>query len=228
MAYTKAQADAFIAKIAPLIQKEATLRGYKSCAAVVAQAIIEGAAGTSALAAKYNNHFGLKAGSAWMKAGKPAVNMKTKEEYTPGKLVSINDYFRAYANMEDGVKGYYDFISTARYANLKTAADYKTYATFLKNDGYATSSSYINTLCNTVVKYNLTMYDKGSMPTLRVGSTGEAVRNLQQILTYMGYTLKIDGIFGAKTKEAVMAFQASQDIGVDGIVGAQTWSKLIL
>lgn len=155
MGYTAAQAKAFIEHIAPLIQAEAKKRGYKICSTTIAQAIIEGAAGTSGLA-KYHNHFGMKCGSSWKGA---SVNMKTKEEYTPGTLTTIKDNFRAYASDEEGVKGYYDFISTKRYANLKTASTYKEFAQYLKNDGYATSSSYVNSLCSTVTKYNLTKYD---------------------------------------------------------------------
>lgn len=223
MGYTTAQCQTFIARIAPMIQTEAIKRGYHSCASVIAQAIIESAAGTSGLA-KYHNYFGMKCGSSWK--GK-SVNFKTKEEYSVGTLTTIRDNFRVYDSMESGVKGYYDFISSARYANLKQARDYKTYATFLKNDGYATSSTYINTLCSCVVKYNLTQFDKGYMPTLRKGDRGEAVRNMQSFLTYRGYTLVLDGIFGPKTDEAVKAFQSERNIDVDGIVGPVTWSKLL-
>ncbi|MBQ0113640.1 MAG: glucosaminidase domain-containing protein [Bacteroidales bacterium] len=206
-----------------MIQTEAIKRGYHSCAAVIAQAIIESAAGTSGLA-KYHNYFGMKCGSSWKGE---SVNFKTKEEYKVGTLATIRDNFRVYESMEAGVKGYYDFISSARYSNLKQATDYKTYATFLKNDGYATSSAYVNTLCACVTKYNLTQFDKGYMPTLRRGDRSEAVRNLQSFLTYRGYTLVIDGIFGIRTFEAVQAFQSERNITVDGIVGPVTWSKLL-
>lgn len=156
MGYTSAQAKAFINQIAPLIQAEAKKRGYKICSTVIAQAIIESASGTSSLGYKYHNYFGLKCGSAWKGA---SVNMKTKEEYTVGTLTSIRDNFRAYTNMVAGVAGYYDFISTKRYANLKTAETYIQYAERLKADGYATSSMYVNTLVSTVRKYDLAKYD---------------------------------------------------------------------
>lgn len=161
MGYTLSQANAFIERIAPLMILEAQKRGYKVVSTAIAQAIIEGAAGTSKLAKPpYNNHWGLKCGKAWLDAKKPSVNMKTKEEYIPGKLTTINDYFRAFPNGDaEAVKGYYDFISAKRYANLKTAVTYKQYAEFLKADGYATSNSYISTLSNTVVKYCLQKYD---------------------------------------------------------------------
>ena len=162
MGYSSAQVKSFINMIAPIIVTEGKARGYKVFSTTIAQAIIEGAAGTSVLAKTYHNHFGLKCGSARMKAGKPSVNMKTKEEYKVGNLVTINDYFRVYANDIEGVKGYYDFISTKRYANLKTANNYTEFANMLKSDGYATSSTYINTLCVTVKKYELEKYDTGN------------------------------------------------------------------
>lgn len=159
MGYTSAQAKEFINMIAPLMVAEGKARGYSVISTAIAQAIIEGAAGTSGLA-KYHNHWGLKCGSSWK--GK-SVNMKTKEEYTVGTLTTIKDNFRAYDSDQEGVKGYYDFISSKRYANLKTAKNYKEYAEMLKADGYATSSTYVNTLCSTVQKYDLQKYDDAEM-----------------------------------------------------------------
>lgn len=159
--YTENDAKAFIEYIAPIIKAEADKRGYKIISTTIAQAIIEGACGKSKLSSPpYNNHFGLKAGSKWMQAGKPAVNMKTGEEYTVGHVTMINDWFRSYPEGDEScVAGYYDFISSSRYANLKTAKDFEEFATFLKKDGYATSSTYVKTLCNTVRKYGLYQWD---------------------------------------------------------------------
>lgn len=160
MGYTSAQAKAFIEHIAPIIQREGFSRGYSIVSTTISQAIIEGACGTSKLARDYHNHFGLKCGSKWR--GK-SVNMKTKEEYTPGTLTDIRDNFRAYDTDIEGVEGYYDFISTSRYANLRDAKTARQFAEYLKADGYATSSSYVNTLCNTVAKYGLERYDEKNL-----------------------------------------------------------------
>lgn len=157
MGYTTAQAKNFIKEIAPLIQAESKKRGYKVCSTVIAQAIVESGI-TSTLAVKYHNYFGMKCGSSWK--GK-SVNLKTKEEYTVGVLTTIKDNFRVYGSMAEGVVGYYDFVSAKRYANLKTAKDYVQYAEYLKQDGYATSSTYVNTLVSVVKKYDLTKYDGG-------------------------------------------------------------------
>ena len=153
---TAAQVKAFIESIAPIIQKYAKAKGYKVASPIIAQACVESAFGTSALGKKYHNYFGMKCGSSWKGA---SVNMSTKEEYTPGKVTNIKDNFRVYANMEEGVKGYFDFINKTRYKNLLTATDAKGYLTLIKQDGYATSSSYITTNMNVVTKYGLTKYD---------------------------------------------------------------------
>lgn len=151
---SNAQARAFIQKIAPLIQAEARARGYKVCSPIIAQAVIESRYGESGLA-KYHNYFGLKCGSSWKG---PSVNMKTKEEVN-STLISIRDNFRTFPDMPAGVKGYFDFISTKRYANLKTAETPEEYLGRIKADGYATSSSYVQTNMNCIAKYELEKWD---------------------------------------------------------------------
>ena len=156
MGYTSAQAKQFIEYIAPLIQREGFARGYSVVSTTIAQAVIEGACGTSRLARDYHNHFGLKCGKAWKGA---SVNMKTGEYYG-GQYTTIKDNFRAYPNDLEGIEGYYNFISVKRYDNLRDARTYRQFAEYLKADGYATSPTYINTLCNTVQKYNLERFDE--------------------------------------------------------------------
>ncbi|MBW4600818.1 MAG: peptidoglycan-binding protein [Calothrix sp. FI2-JRJ7] len=59
--------------------------------------------------------------------------------------------------------------------------------------------------------------------TLKQGSTGAAVRDLQQDLTVLKYyTGAVDGVFGAKTKDAVVKFQQQNSVKVDGVVGYET------
>ena len=64
-------------------------------------------------------------------------------------------------------------------------------------------------------------------PTVSYGSRGDAVRKLQELLNALGYDCgSVDGIFGSKTKAAVLAFQKANGLGADGIVGPLTWAKL--
>ena len=66
-----------------------------------------------------------------------------------------------------------------------------------------------------------------TMPLLKKGSQGEAVKKLQQTLNSKGYKLTEDGDFGNKTEAAVKAFQKANGLEVDGEVGPMTWGVLL-
>jgi peptidoglycan hydrolase-like protein with peptidoglycan-binding domain len=59
------------------------------------------------------------------------------------------------------------------------------------------------------------------MPTLKYGSNGDAVKQLQASLG-----IKTDGIFGPKTADAVKQYQTSNGLLADGIVGPKTTAKM--
>ncbi len=62
---------------------------------------------------------------------------------------------------------------------------------------------------------------------LRQGSTGAEVKEVQRRLKNWGYyTGAVDGIFGAGTKKAVVAFQKKNGLTADGIVGKATYAAL--
>ena len=64
------------------------------------------------------------------------------------------------------------------------------------------------------------------MALLKYGSRGSEVRRLQEALNKAGYQLDTDGIYGEKTRSAVRKYQRANGLGVDGIVGDQTWGAL--
>ncbi len=74
----------------------------------------------------------------------------------------------------------------------------------------------------------------GQRPVLRRGSRGPAVQDLQTRLN-MWLTaarpglkqLVVDGIFGTRTLHAVQAYQQSQGLTADGVVGLRTWTRLL-
>ena len=70
----------------------------------------------------------------------------------------------------------------------------------------------------------ITMQISANIPTLsRYGSTGTEVRNIQSVLKRLGYyTGTVDGIYGAKTKSAVISFQRDCGLTQDGICGPVT------
>ena len=67
-----------------------------------------------------------------------------------------------------------------------------------------------------------------SYPTLKKGARGNITKLVQEKLVSLGYnTNGIDGIFGSATKKAIISFQKSNGLVADGIVGKNTWKKLI-
>ena len=63
--------------------------------------------------------------------------------------------------------------------------------------------------------------------TYKQGSTGSVVKTIQQKLKIWGYySGAVDGIYGAKTKAAVVSFQKKNGLTADGVVGAKTLKAL--
>lgn len=66
-----------------------------------------------------------------------------------------------------------------------------------------------------------------SRPTLKVGSQGEQVSELQAALRLLGfYSGAVDGIYRQDTASAVSLFKRAVDLNPDGIVDAITWQRL--
>ncbi|MFJ5927721.1 peptidoglycan-binding protein [Kitasatospora sp. NPDC092948] len=68
-------------------------------------------------------------------------------------------------------------------------------------------------------------YDRSNAYTER-GDAGARVKELQSLLNYHGYSVGVDGYFGASTEDAVKRFQSHEHLTVDGKVGEQTWGYL--
>ncbi|HEY0736265.1 MAG TPA: peptidoglycan-binding protein [Herpetosiphonaceae bacterium] len=60
------------------------------------------------------------------------------------------------------------------------------------------------------------------------GDAGPNVKAIQHLLRQRGYSLDADGDFGPITKSKVVAFQQANGLAADGIVGPNTWGKLIV
>ena len=65
-------------------------------------------------------------------------------------------------------------------------------------------------------------------PVLRKGAQGNITKLLQEKLVSLGYSTNgVDGIFGSGTYSAVREFQKTRGLSADGIVGQNTWRKLL-
>lgn len=72
-----------------------------------------------------------------------------------------------------------------------------------------------------------------SLPVLKKGSKGKAVKTLQRLLNALGFTdatekaLVVDGSFGTATLYALKAYQNAKRLEIDGICGAETWKNIL-
>lgn len=172
----------FISAVAGYVLKFAPSYGIQVHSPVIAQAILESGWGESKLAASYHNYFGLKCGGRWK--GR-SVNLSTKEEYTAGTLTTIRDNFRVFDSMEDGIRGYFEFLNLPRYQNLRGIKDPETYLKTIRADGYATSSTYVENNMRIIRQYNLAAYDQEGEKKA-MGRTAQDLINVMR--SWLGYS----------------------------------------
>jgi peptidoglycan hydrolase-like protein with peptidoglycan-binding domain len=65
-------------------------------------------------------------------------------------------------------------------------------------------------------------------PLVRRGDEEHPVTTLQYLLRAHGHGIAADGIFGARTEAAVKAVQQANGLPADGIVGPQTWPRVVI
>ena len=148
----------FIPTIAPIVVTENNKRGNPLFSSVViAQAICESNWGQSKIMMNANAIFGIKATSSWK--GK-VYNANTQECYDGSTYTNITACFRAYDNLTDSIKDYFDLITGLdRYKKAVHTQSPLECITAIKNGGYATSPTYINTIMSIINSNNLTKYD---------------------------------------------------------------------
>ena len=64
-------------------------------------------------------------------------------------------------------------------------------------------------------------------PTIKINARGNITKLIQERLSSVGFNLEEDGIFGQKTKRAIIVFQQNRNLQQDGIVGKNTWYYLL-
>lgn len=149
----------FADNIAECVKKIAPEFGIKVVSPIVAQAILESGWGTSNKA-KYNNFFGLKYREGRVDCNSGYFKDGSSEQLADGTYIPITTDWYSFKNMEDGVRGYFQFINIDRYKNLKGVTDPFEYIQLIREDGYATSLQYVESLTNVIKNNNLTKYDQ--------------------------------------------------------------------
>ena len=114
---------------------------------VMAQALLESAAGQSELAKKAKNHFGIKCTNDW----------------SGGSYHYKNACYRKYRNVSDSYKDHAAFLLRPRYAPCFEIAveDYESWAHKLRECGYATDKQYAPKLIKIIEDYRLDLLGKG-------------------------------------------------------------------
>lgn len=149
----------YIRKYAPLAVLE--MHEYKIPASItLAQGILESGNGRSNLAAKSNNHFGIKCHVGW----------KGEKVYHDDD--EKGECFRKYKYVQTSYKDHSTFLSgRRRYASLfeLRKSDYKGWARGLKKAGYATDKKYPKKLIKIIQDYKLYEFDKFTKKDLKRG-----------------------------------------------------------
>lgn len=125
----------------------------------LAQAALESNFGTSQLATKYYNLFGVK-GNA-----KNGVLLPTLEYYN-GAYQTITDYFVIYSNWDESIRAHGQLLSNGtswnknQYKDVLIAKNYQDAARGLVTGGYATDPHYAEKIIQMIEIYRLYTYDK--------------------------------------------------------------------
>lgn len=110
------------------------------------------------------------------------------------------------------------FMTNLREARLMLDPDWQ------KSIGFSACQGVANAL-------SLPYFGEGNpsaYPVIRKGSRNAYVTIAQYYLILNGKNLAADGIFGSATQSAVIDFQRRNGLTQDGIIGKQTWTKLVL
>lgn len=117
----------------------------------LAQGLVESRYGTSTLARRNNNHFGIKCFSKNCKRGH-CSNFSDDHH---------KDFFRSFTNPWESWRAHSQMLASGRYTRLKKhGRDYRKWAHGLQQLGYATDRSYAQKLIGVIERYDLHRFDR--------------------------------------------------------------------
>lgn len=226
----------FIEKIGAYVQKYAPAYGICVHSPIIAQAVLESARGTSELAVKANNYFGLKYKLGRCPTATGSYAKVGSEQKADGSYTSAPMQWFAFPDMEACVRGYFDFINNSRYANLKGVTDPGEYLQNIRADGYATSLKYVDNLMAVIREYDLIRFDGKKVESMsnstlatytRISPNKTSPRNhkIDTITIHcMACDLSVERCGAVFAKRTRMA-SSNYGVGSDGRVGLYVEEK---
>lgn len=180
-------AQDFLDKIGDFARKDMQKSGILA-SLTIAQAILESGWG------KYdcggNNLFGIKG-----RYNGQFVLCDTKE-YVKGQYISIKAEFRKYPSWAESLADHSAFIcgvklgdGSLRYKAVIGEKDYKKACQAIKDAGYATSPTYVQSLINIIEQYNLNRFDKITLPAPQIKPISNPQTNAVK-QEYISYTVQ--------------------------------------
>jgi peptidoglycan hydrolase-like protein with peptidoglycan-binding domain len=190
--------------------KEGAINGYEQYrilpSLTIAQAILESGWGSSYLAVKAKNLFGIKAFSNWRGE---RITLQTTEWYNDKKQI-INSDFRVYASFEDSIEDHNKLLTNERYKPVRECYYYRDACKKVYECGYATDSGYAEKLIKIIEENKLYEFDNAHvLAEVTVGiEIGKILKfqklcNMLGIKDYEGKSLNEDNKLGPRTKSCI-------------------------
>lgn len=188
--------------------------------------------------------FACKDGTDIVKVNRTLLQMLQQIREHFSKSVIINSGYRtiAYNSKAGGAKSSYHLngqaadirisgispIKVAAYAESLGVHGIGLYASFTHVDIRERKYYWVNASGNSVTTFGSgnPYQQPAAGSVLRNGSRGNGVKWLQTELNLEGYSLSVDGIYGAKTAQAVKDYQYKKGLKVDGLAGPVTIGRL--
>jgi len=144
------QADRYIARYASIAVQEMKKYGIPASISL-AQGLVESRFGTSKLAVRNNNHFGMKCFSKKCRNGHCSNHLDDHHK----------DFFRIFKNPWESWRAHSQMLANGRYASLKKyGRNYRHWALGLERLGYATDRTYAEKLIGVIERYDLHRFDR--------------------------------------------------------------------
>jgi flagellum-specific peptidoglycan hydrolase FlgJ len=179
---------------------------------------------------KGNNIFGIK----WTAGCGYEVQEINTHEWINGVKTPMVCNFRKYDSLEDSLLDHGKLLNFSRYKSVITSKDYKEACQNVYASGYCTDHEYPKKLIAIIEENKLYIYDAAPKSEISKNTSAEDIKYLQKCLNLMkiryiqwriGFAM--DGIYGHETARLVNAYQKNNKLAADGIVGNDTWHRLL-